>query len=73
VAPGDDLTKEIAPTAVVWVGYPAPGIESRRGASVRWIDGGSLLGGGVSVGAKSTWGRGYLLGENDLGHRGRRV
>jgi hypothetical protein len=58
---------------MVWVGYPAPGVESMRGASARRIDGGGLLGGGGSVGAKSAWGRGYLLGENDLGHRGRGV
>jgi uncharacterized membrane protein YgcG len=60
VAPSGDLTRETAPTAAVWVGYPAPGIESRRGASARWIDGGGLLGGGGSVGAKSARGRGYL-------------
>jgi hypothetical protein len=53
VALGGDLTYEIAPTAAVWVGYPAPGVESRRGASARRIDGGGLLGGGGSVGAKS--------------------
>jgi hypothetical protein len=60
VAPGSDPTREIAPMAAVWVGYPAPGVESRRGASARRIDGGVLLGGGGSVGAKSAWGRGYL-------------
>jgi hypothetical protein len=60
VAPGGDSTREIALTATVWVGYPAPGIESGRGASARWIDGGGLLGGGGSVGAKSARGRGYL-------------
>jgi hypothetical protein len=54
VAPGGDPTRETAPTAAVWVGYPAPGIESRRGASARRIDGGG------SVGAKSARGRGYL-------------
>jgi hypothetical protein len=55
VAPGEDLTRETASTAAVWVGYPAPGVESRQGASARWIDGGGLLGGEVSVAA-----RGYL-------------
>jgi hypothetical protein len=54
VAPGGDPTHETAPTAVVWVGYPARGVESRRGASTRRIDGGG------SVGAKSARGRGYL-------------
>jgi hypothetical protein len=29
VAPGGDPTQETAPTAAVWVGYPAPGVESR--------------------------------------------
>jgi hypothetical protein len=29
VAPGGDPTGETAPTAAVWVGYPAPGVESR--------------------------------------------
>jgi hypothetical protein len=53
VAPGGDPTREIALMAAVWVGYPAPGIESRRGASARWIDNGGLLGGRGSVGAKS--------------------
>jgi uncharacterized membrane protein YgcG len=48
------------PLIAVWVGYLAPGIESRRGASARRIDDGGLLGGGGSVGAKSTRGRGYL-------------
>jgi hypothetical protein len=60
VTPGGDPTQETAPTAVVWVGYPAPGIESRRGASARRIDGSGLLGGGGSVEAKSARGRGYL-------------
>jgi hypothetical protein len=60
VAPGGDPTGEIALTAVVWVGYPAPSVESRRGASARRIDGGGLLGGGGSVGAKSARGMGYL-------------
>jgi hypothetical protein len=58
--PGGDPTQETAPTAVVWVGYPAPGVESRRGTSATRIDGDGLLGGGGSVGAKSSWGRGYL-------------
>jgi hypothetical protein len=53
VAPDGDPTREIALMAAVWVGYPAPGIESRRGASARWIDNGGLLGGRGSVGAKS--------------------
>jgi hypothetical protein len=73
VAPGGDPTRETAPTATVWVGYPALGVESRRGASAQRIDGGGLLGGGGSVGAKSAWGRGYLWGENHLGRRGRLV
>jgi hypothetical protein len=60
VALGDDPTREIAPTAMVWVGYPAPSIESRRGASARQIDGGGLLGCGGSVGAKFARRRGYL-------------
>jgi uncharacterized membrane protein YgcG len=60
VSLGGDPTRETAPTATVWVGYPAPGVESRRGASARRIDGGGLLGGGGSVGAKSARGRGYL-------------
>jgi hypothetical protein len=60
VALGDDPTPETAPTAAVWVGYPAPSIESRRGASARQINGGGLLGGGDSVGAKFARGRGYL-------------
>jgi hypothetical protein len=60
VAPGGDPTRETTPTATVWVGYPAPGVESRRGASARWIDGGGLLGGGGSVGAKSAQERRYL-------------
>jgi hypothetical protein len=63
VARGDDPTRETAPTAAVWVGYPAPCVESRRGASARRVNGGGLLGGGGSVGAKSTRGRGYLQGE----------
>jgi hypothetical protein len=60
VAPGGDPTRGTAPTAAVWVRYPAPGVESRRGASARRIDDGGLLGGGDSVGAKSARGRGYL-------------
>jgi hypothetical protein len=60
VAPTGDPTQETAPTAAVWVGYPAPGVESRRGASARWIDDGGLQGGDDSVGAKSAHGRGYL-------------
>jgi hypothetical protein len=60
VAPGGDPTQEPAPTAAVCVGYPAPGVESRRGASARRIDDGGLLGGGDSVGAKSARGRGYF-------------
>jgi hypothetical protein len=60
VAPGGDPTQETAPMTAVWVGHPAPGVESRRGASARRIDGGGLLGGGGSVGAKSARGRGYL-------------
>jgi hypothetical protein len=60
VAPDVDPTRETAPTAAVWVGYPAPGVESRRGASARRIDGGGLLGGGSLVGAKSAWGMDYL-------------
>jgi hypothetical protein len=59
VAPSGDPTRETALTVVVWVGYPAPGVESRRGASARRINGGVLLGGGGSVGAKSARGRGY--------------
>jgi hypothetical protein len=60
VAPGGNPTRETAPMAMVWVGYPAQGIESRRGASARRIDDDGLLGGGGSVGAKSAQGRGYL-------------
>jgi uncharacterized membrane protein YgcG len=60
VAPGGESTREIAPTAAVWVGYLAPDGESMRGASARRINGGGLLGGGGSVGAKSAQGRGYL-------------
>jgi hypothetical protein len=60
VAPGGDPTRETASMAAVWVGYPSLGVESRRGALARWIDGGGLLGGGDSVGAKSARGRGYL-------------
>jgi hypothetical protein len=60
VAPGGDPTRETAPTAAVWVGYLAPGTESRRGASARRIDGSGLLGGGGLVEAKSAQGRGYL-------------
>jgi hypothetical protein len=60
VAPDGDPTQETAPTAVVWVGHTAPAVESRRRASARRINGGGLLGGGSSVGAKSARGRGYL-------------
>jgi hypothetical protein len=60
VAPSGDPTRETARTTTVWVGYPAPGVESRRGALARRIDGGGLLEGGCSVGAKSAQGRGYL-------------
>jgi hypothetical protein len=60
VAPGGESTREIAPTAAVWVGYLALGGESMRDASARRIDGGGLLGGGGSVGAKSAWGFGPL-------------
>jgi uncharacterized membrane protein YgcG len=66
VAPGGESTREIAPTAVVWVGYHAPGGESMRGASARRIDGGGLLGGGGSVGAKSAWGMALFIGETHL-------
>jgi hypothetical protein len=60
VAPSGNPTQETAPTTVVWVGYPAPGVESRRGASAGRINGGGLLGGSGSVGAKSARVRGYL-------------
>jgi hypothetical protein len=60
VAPSGDPTYETPPMAMVWVGYPALGVESKQGASARWIDDGGLLGGGGSVGAKSARGRGYL-------------
>jgi hypothetical protein len=60
VAPSGDPTRKIALTTAVWVGYPAPGVESGRGASARRINNGGLLGGGGSVGAKSARGRGYL-------------
>jgi hypothetical protein len=56
VAPDGESTREIAPTAAVWVGYLAPGGESMRGALARRIDGGGLLGGGGLVGVKSAWG-----------------
>jgi hypothetical protein len=58
--PGGDPTRETALTAAVWVRYPGPGVESRRGALARRIDGGGLLGDDGSVGAKSARGRGYL-------------
>jgi hypothetical protein len=57
VATGGDPTRETAPMTAVWVRYPAPGVESRRGASARWIDDDG------SVGAKSARGRGYLWGK----------
>jgi hypothetical protein len=60
VAPGGNPTRETTPMAAVWVGYPAPGVESRRGASARRIDGDGMLGGEGSVGAKPAWGRVYL-------------
>jgi hypothetical protein len=71
VAPGGELTREIAPTAAVWVGYLAPSGELMRGASARQIDGGGLLGGGGSVGAKSAWEMALFIGENPSPRRGR--
>jgi hypothetical protein len=72
-ASGDDLAWEMTLTVVVWAEYPLLGVESTQGASARRIDGGSFLGGGGSVGAKSAWGRSYLYREIDLGRRGHGV
>jgi hypothetical protein len=66
VAPGGESTQEIAPTTTVWVEYLAPGGEMMQGASVRRIDGGGLLGGGGSVGAKSAWGMALFIWETHL-------
>jgi hypothetical protein len=71
VAPGGESTREIAPTAAVWVGYLAPSGESMRGASARRIDGGGLLRGGGLVGAKSARGMALFIGENPSTRRGR--
>jgi hypothetical protein len=59
-ASGGDPARETALTAAVWAEYPPLGVELMQGASARRIDGGGLLGGSSSVGAKSAWGRSYL-------------
>jgi hypothetical protein len=60
VAFGGAPAQETAPAVAVWARYPPPGVESARDASARRINGGGLLGGGGSVGAKSARGRCYL-------------
>jgi hypothetical protein len=55
-----DPMREMALTAKVRAEYPPPGTESMQGASARQINGGSLLEGGGSVGAKFAQGRSYL-------------
>jgi hypothetical protein len=54
------LTSGIAPPTMVEVGLPPPSGELAREASVRWIDGGDLLGDGGSVGVK-IWGRQFTI------------
>jgi hypothetical protein len=57
---GIALAPRFAPVVVVQVGAPPPSLESARDASARRIDGGGLLGGSGSIGAKSARGSHYL-------------